>query len=447
MDRKILSFFSKWQVSPIRTPLIVRGARQVGKSHAIRMFGKQNFSHFLEVNLETQPQYSGAFASRQTKEICQQLSALSREKIVPGKTLLFIDEIQSSTDALIALRSFKEDLPELHVISAGSLLEFALEDELAPSFPVGRVSFAYMNPLSFLEFLHALGEGLLVEMVESATIASPVPAPIHARLLELLRVYFQTGGMPEVVETYRLNQNFLDAQRIQNRLVTAFIADFSKYGRKYDYRKLQQILTSAPKLVGKTFKYSFVDKDVKARDLKLPLLDLERAGLLRRVRATSANGLPLGAEEKIDKFKIQTLDIGLMLNSLGLNIFSEQSDNVLFANEGSLAEQFVGQELLTCLDPEQRLDLFYWCREVEGASSEVDFVLQVNNNIIPIEVKARATGSLKSLRQFMLDKKSKLGIRFSQHPLSIQDKLVSIPMYMVQQSARLIESALGVESA
>ena len=229
----------------------------------------------MEINLETSPQFLECFSSLDAKSICMQLEAIASTEIIPGETLLFIDEIQASKNALLSLRSFKEALPKLHVIAAGSLLEFALQDEDAISFPVGRVTFAYLQPLSFLEFLSALGERKLIAAISSATLAAPCPAAIHLKLLELIRTYYILGGMPEVIMAYLATQSFTEARRVQNRLVTAFIADFAKYGRRYDHRKLQQLLNAVPTLVGKKFKYSHVDQDVSARDFKLPLLDLE----------------------------------------------------------------------------------------------------------------------------------------------------------------------------
>jgi len=225
---------------------------------------------------------------------------------------------------------------------------------------------------------------------------------------------------------------------VQNRLVTAFIADFSKYGRRYDHRKLQQLLNAVPKMVGKKFKFSHVDPSVSARDFKLPLLDLERSGLVRTIRATAANGIPLGGEERNGVFKASYLDVGLMLNALGLDLMSTDAEQAVFINEGALAEQFVGQELLAHLDPESSPQLYYWARETKGAEAEVDFVIAQGPHIIPIEVKAGAGGRLKSLRQFMIDKKSPLGVRMSQLPLSLVDGVLSIPLYMASEIPRLV---------
>jgi predicted AAA+ superfamily ATPase len=441
MYRIILEYFEMWRISPIRTPLLLRGARQVGKSHVIRQFGQQSFANLIEINLETQPQFLSCFESRDAKKICAQIEAISGTSISLQNTLLFIDEIQSSKDALLSLRSFKESLPDLHVIAAGSLLEFALQEGDALSFPVGRVTFAYLQPLSFKEFLLAMGHQKICKIINEATLTDPCSAAVHHMLLDLVRTYFVVGGMPEAINAFCISQKHLEVRRIQNRLVTAFVADFAKYGRRYDHRKLQTLLSAVPRLVGKKFKFSHVGSDASARDFKQPLLDLERAGLVRLVRASSGNGVPLGGEEREGIFKTQYLDIGLMLNSLGLDLFSASADHAVFVNEGALAEQFVGQELIASLDAEQTPELFYWTREIKGSESEVDFLIANGSTVIPIEVKSGATGRLKSLRQFMIDKKSESGIRISQHPLSTIDGLLSVPFYMVSEIPRLLKQS------
>jgi uncharacterized protein len=415
MYRKLQGYLDAWQTSPIRTPLIVRGARQVGKSHVLREFGQRSFSNIVEVNLETQPEFLNCFQSRDAKKICAEIEAISNSEITPQKTLLFIDEIQASKDALLSLRSFKENLPSLHVVAAGSLLEFSLQADDAFSFPVGRITFAYLQPFSFQEFLLAMGEKKLGQVICEATFDNPCSLAVHQKLLDLVRTYFVVGGMPEVISAYSISKSLVEARRIQNRLVTAFIADFAKYGKRYDHRKLQQLLSAVPRLVGKKFKFSQISEGSNARDFRLPLLDLERAGLIRLVRATSGNGIPLGSEERNGIFKAQYLDVGLMINALGLDLFSTSTEQAVFANEGSPAEQFVGQELIASMDQEMSPQLFYWSREAKRAEAEVDYVIAWGAEVLPVEVKSGSTGRLKSLRQFMLEKNSKVGIRISQH--------------------------------
>jgi predicted AAA+ superfamily ATPase len=420
-------------------PLIVRGARQVGKSHTIKEYGQTSFESLAEVNLELNPALHSCFASLNPTTICRELEALLKVKFIDGKTLLFIDELQTCPEALMALRAFKEQRPGLDVIAAGSLLEFALDESTLRSFPVGRVGFAWMHPMSFSEFLRAMDEDSLLDALHSATVEKPVSQAIHHKLLELVRTYYVIGGMPEVVDTFRITGSYLDAKQVQARIFMGYVADFVKYGRRYDYRKLQTILSGVPRLVGEQIKYTRFDPDVRARDLKQPLLDLEKAGLIRLVRATTANGVPLGAGEREGKFKAQFLDIGLMLNALGLNLGSMPLEDALFANEGSLAEQFVGQELLVNESPDVAPGLYYWSREAAGSSAEVDFVIARGDAVIPVEVKAGKTGTMRSLGLFMKEKKSRVGVRISQHPLSLHGDILSVPFYMCSQIHRLLD--------
>lgn len=433
-----------WKGELNRTPLIVRGARQVGKSHSVREFGQAHFRNVCEVNLELDRRLLSCFRSRDAHAICEQLELILNQDIVDGETLLFIDEIQASQDALISLRSFKEKRPNLHVIAAGSLLEFSLNDDKSFSFPVGRVSFYFLQPMSFREFLLAMGQEKIVKNLAICSISRPCSQAVHEHLLNLLRTYFVVGGMPEVVATYQVSQSLRDAQRVQSRLMQAFVADFAKYGRRYDFRRLQSILTAAPKLVGRRFKYSHVDEHTKARDMKQPLLDLERAGLLRIVRASRATGLPLGADEREGVFKLQLLDVGLMLNALGLPAFDLPIVDFLFANDGALAEQFVGQELLANREPSATSQLHFWARDVSGSEAEVDFVFPFQGRVIPIEVKSGTTGSLRSIRLFMQERNTHLGVRISQHPLSFSDGILSVPLYMIHELERILAELRSV---
>ncbi len=438
MERKISLFLDDWKKSEIRTPLILRGARQVGKSYAVLDWGAKNFESVLEVNFELNPNLIQAFSSRNPQTICSILEVLTGQKIEDGQTLLFLDEIQQCPEALISMRAFKEKRNRLHVIAAGSLLEFTLQREQSFSFPVGRVSFAYLNPMSFIEFLQAVDEQNMIAYFKTLTLENPPSLAVHKRALELIRIYWRVGGMPESVLAYANSKKLLNSNTILRRLAQAYVADFSKYNASYNIGKLREILDALPRLVGRKFKYTHISKDTRARDLKQPLLDLASAGILRQIFATHANGVPLAAEHNSENFKLLALDIGLTLHMLGiggLELFSEDS---FFANEGSLAEQFVGQELL-CLAPfDQAPILHYWTREKKGSEAELDYVLEWNSKVVPIEVKSGATGRLRSLKQFMIEKNSKIGVRISQAPLAMADGIISVPFYLVSELGRLI---------
>jgi len=454
MDRKFLDFLQSRSPRSRRVPLMVRGARQVGKSHTINQYGATSFEHLVEVNLELNPSYKNCFESLDPTRICRDLEVLCKKKLTDGKSLLFIDEIQDCPEAILSLRAFKEQRPGLDVIAAGSLLEFALDDTTIRSFPVGRVSFAWMHPMSFTEFLRAMGEDGLLDILSKATLtkasltegangasATGFSAAIHNQLLEWVRVYFVVGGLPEVVDVYRETRSYIDARQVQTRLALGYVADFVKYGRHYDYRKLQTILSAIPRLVGKPLKFSQIADNVRARDLKAPLFDLEKSGLIRLVRATSANGAPLSAEERDGVYKPLMLDIGLMLNMLGLDLGVQSINEALFANEGALAEQFVGQEFLANATPDIAPGLHYWHRGVKSSEAEVDFVIARNGVITPVEVKAGNTGSLRSARLFMKEKGRRLAVRISQHGLSLHDGILSVPFYMCSEIPRLLDEA------
>ena len=440
MYRQFGEFLGNRSARSRRTPLIVRGARQTGKSHSIRQYGKSSFTHLAEVNLELSPSMKTCFSSLDATTISRELESLLKTRLIDGQSLLFIDEIQESPDAILALRAFKEQRPGLDVVAAGSLLEFALDDDTVRSFPVGRVGFAWMHPMSFREFLLALSEDGLVECITKATPDNPLAEAQHHRLLVLVREYFVIGGLPEVVDTFRESKSYLEAKIVQSRLSLGYVADFVKYGKRYDYRKLQTILSAVPRLVGRQFKFAHVDSDARARDLKQPLLDLEKSGLVRMIRATHANGAPLAAGEKEGVFKVQLLDIGLMLNMLGLDLGSKSLIDALFVNEGALAEQFVGQELLANMAPDTSPSLHYWHREAKGSEAEVDFLITHHDKIYPVEVKAGSTGSLRSARLFMSEKNADFTIRVSQHPLSFYDGVLSVPFYMCSEIKRLLRS-------
>lgn len=428
-----------------KVPLLVRGARQIGKSHCIREYGLSKFSNMVEVNLELTPSLIPIFDSLNPEEICRHLELLDplNQRLVDGKSLLFIDEIQESASAILSLRAFKESRPGLEVVGAGSLLEFALSDQKLRSFPVGRIGFAWLHPMGFLEFLQAVGHESLVQLLRAITIQNLGDLPniakaVHEKLLKLIRDYFIVGGMPEVVESYCRSKSYTDARKVQTRLTQGFAADFVKYGTRYDHRKLQHLLASVPRQVGKKFKFSIVAPEARARDYHSPLEDLEKAGLVKLVRATSGNGVPLASEEREGAFKAIFLDIGLMTNTLGLNIAQTNGADFLFVNEGALAEQFVGQEIMAGTANDIFPQAHFWIREVVGSEAEVDYLIGVNGDVYPVEVKAGKTGTLKSLRLFMKEKNSKFGVRISQHELSFFDGVLTVPFYLCSQLSRLI---------
>ena len=441
MRRTIEPILKKWRDQPDRMPLLLRGARQVGKSFTVEKFGRENFDLLVTCNFEFRPELVKCFDSLDPRSICTKLEVAFKIRIVPGKTLLFLDEIQNCPAAITALRYFKEQMPQLHVIAAGSLLEFALHEEQF-SFPVGRIQFLYLKPLSFYEYLMSQNHDRLLELMNEVSLERPLEPFIHNQLLQHLREYFLIGGMPAAVRSFLENRSFIECQTVLASLLETYRSDFPKYATKAQYKNLQLFFERAPALVCRHFKYSHISSEHRAQDLKVALEQLGWAGLLNKIVATSASGIPLHMHSKENKFKLLFLDAGLVncANKLDMQVAWEQ--DFLQINAGALAEQFVGQELLAYANPYMQAQLYYWSREKKGAAAEVDYLIQEGEAILPIEVKAGTTGSLKSLAQFLAEKDAPFGIRISQHPLSFHDRVLSIPLYLISQMPRLLAYVL-----
>ena len=438
MDRELRKELLHWRDRKERMPLLIRGARQVGKSYLTEAFGRDEFEFFASVNFELKPEYGACFRSLDPADIIPQLEGVCKTRIIPGKTLLFFDEIQNCPRALMSLRYFKEKWPQLHVISAGSLLEFTIEDEKF-SFPVGRIQFLYLKPLSFKEFLLAKGEDGLLKLLAQTSLANPLGEGLHLRLLALLKSYFFTGGMPSCVQSFLQENSFLECQRIHEAILGNYQSDFGKYASKSQNKYLQRLFEKAPRLVGQNFKFNKIDPDMRSRELKVALEQLGYAGLIQRVHAVSASGIPLKSQMKENKFKLLFLDIGLLQTSLQTDPQEILNQDLLQINSGVLAEQFVGQELLAYADPYRKEDLFFWEREQYSSSAQVDYVIVLGSQIVAIEVKSGKTGKLKSLHLFMSEKKANLGVRISQNPLSFKENILSVPFYMIDQLPRLVK--------
>jgi predicted AAA+ superfamily ATPase len=428
-----------WKEQSDRMPLLVRGARQIGKTYVIESFGKANFSNMLTINFERQREYLSCFETLEPQQILSAIKLISRESIIPGKTLLFLDEIQECPRAIMALRYFKELLPELHVIGAGSLLEFALNTENF-RMPVGRVISLYMKPLSFKEFLLALGYSELDNYLATIELTTVINPAVEEQLKTLLHQYFIIGGMPAVVDSYIKHQDLRQCQILQSSLLNTYRDDFAKYASTSKHKYLQRILEQAPSMVGEHFRYSNVDPDMQSRDLKQALEALLFAGAIYKVRQTNASGLPLSAQINDKKFKLLFLDIGLVKASQMLDTELLQQKDLLLINRGVMAEQFVGQELLAYSDPYLPQHLYYWDRDKVGGTAEVDYVININERIIPVEVKAGKTGSLRSIQQFLTEKKQALGLRLSMKPLAFENNILSVPLYLIHELRRLLNS-------
>ena len=418
-ERIIDRYLSEWATRPIHKPILLRGARQVGKSTAVRHLG-ESFKYYVEINLEKQSNYIDLFKKDlDVTRIVPQMAAMCGTPIVPNETLLFIDEIQESQEAIMALRYFKEDMPNLHVIAAGSLLEFVLDE--IPTFGVGRIHSMYMFPMTFDEFLLANGEQLLLDARGQANIDAPLPTPLHEKMIGLMRTFMLVGGMPESVVKWVQTHDFLQCQEVQDDIITGYEADFPKYKKKVDPQLLIATMKSAATQATKKFVYSRVPGEYKTAEVKKALDLLIKAGVLVPVTHSSGNGLPLGDEADESIRKILLLDTGLMLRLLNMTMgdTSAITAQILTAtaadlvNKGPMAEMLAGLELLHYLTPNLHHDLYYWVRQAKNSTAEIDYLLSRDMKVLPFEVKAGVQGGMKSLWDFMREKKLDQAVRCS----------------------------------
>ena len=391
MERNITKSLLAWKEKINRKPLIVRGARQTGKSFSISAFGKSNFegaTHIL--NFERRPDLHLVFEQNyEITRIISEIEILINKKITPGKDLLFFDEIQECPKAIVSLRYFYEELPELHIIAAGSLLEFAFKDI---PFPVGRVQLLNMYPMSFYEFLKATGNDIAADLINGEP--KQLSESVHNMLNDEIRKYFFIGGMPECVKTYKETKSLAEVFEIQSDLINTFRQDFVKYAGKADKSCLNSVLFNVSQKVGGQIKYSELANGFSNPTIKKAFDLLETARLFKKVKVASPSGIPLGANSKDKKFKAVMLDIGLMANLNGINVSIEyMKSDLLSVFRGALAEQFVGQEILAATNS----DLYYWAREASGSSAETDYLIEKQAKVVPVEVKSGKSGSLKSL--------------------------------------------------
>ncbi|MDR3013340.1 MAG: ATP-binding protein [Chitinispirillales bacterium] len=420
---------SAWKNENGRKVLLVRGARQVGKSSSVVHLGG-SFEHFLMVNFERDRKAHALFdGDFDVRDICEKLSILFKTPVVPGKTLLFFDEIQSCPNAISALRFFYEDYPELHVIAAGSLLEFALEE--LPSFGVGRIRSIFMHPLSYREFLWACGESALWDEVCESSPKKPLFEPFHEKCLEYLKKFLIIGGMPAVVADYVENGRLLNAQKILNDLIISLKSDFSKYKKRVSELRISAAFNAAVNQSGGRFNYAKVEQ-LNYRQIKESLRLLQNAGLLIPVVHSSANALPLGGGANFKKQKFLLLDTGIFQRILGLELSDVLLNNdISLVNKGAIAEQFAGLELLKSSSYYSPDDLYFWSREKSQSNAEIDYVVQRKENIVPIEIKSGSTGKMQSMFVFLNEKKTEYGVRVSLENFAAYDRIKVYPLYAV----------------
>lgn len=451
MKRKILKDLSEWLKNKHRKPLVLRGARQVGKTWLVRELARKEKIPLIEVNLEKNPEYADLFREKSPEKVLISLEKIIAKRIDRNNSLLFLDEIQKSPWILSHLRWFYEDLPELPVIVTGSLLDFSLKNHTF-SMPVGRITYLFLEPMSFKEFLEAQNEELLVEFIENYTIQDKIPELLHKKIMDIFKTYIITGGMPAIVKEWMESRSPVAITRLQQDLLNTFSDDFNKYSGKVPADRLRKMMISIPLFFGQKLKYSNIDKTEKSNALKHALNLLCMARVCHKVINTKARGIPLGAQEDERTFKVIFLDTGLASGILGLVLKNEKIiPELLLINKGGIAEQVVGQILRSSfpgfIDPK----LHYYVRDVKGSESEIDYIIQLHTEIIPIEVKSGATGSLKSLHQFMAERRLTRAIRINSEPpcsinidvkttTGVQSKydLISVPFYLTSEITRLL---------
>jgi len=455
MNRKQTKVLELWLQNNKRKPLIIRGARQVGKSTLIQLFADQNTLPLANINLERHLDLKLFFLKKDVTSLINVLESLPNINEISKNTLLFLDEIQSIPDAIPMLRYFYEDKPTLPVVAAGSLLEFVLADHNF-SMPVGRVQYLHMGPMTFLEFLEALNETKLVNEIVNFEINKGINAIAHKRLLELLRSYYFVGGMPEAVDVFVKTKRFKAVSEVHNSIIETYRDDFSKYCGSRNLPRMHHVFNFIARSVGVKIKYSNISKDEQSKTLKKDINLLCMARIASKVIHSHCSGLPLQADIEDKIYKLLFMDIGLMnaICGLGWNVISKL-DEITLVNEGAMAEQFIGQHLVDLLSDSPNREVNYWLREGRSSNAEVDYVISLGGNIIPIEVKSASSGSLKSLHQFVGEKGSSFAVRFDTCCASsqiintqikragkikkIEYKLISLPLYLVECLPNILE--------
>ena len=462
MDRHQFAELSHWLHAPRRKPLIVRGARQVGKSTMVELFAKSEGRDLRVVNLERHPDIAGVFASNDPTMILNRLDTLA-DAPLSNRGILFLDEIQSAPAAIASLRYFFEELPELPLVAAGSLMEFALADRAFPM-PVGRVDYLNVGPMTFTEFLRATGKTGLAAAIDDFEWPpqedTSIPSVIHERLLEQLRVYQFVGGLPEAVKVYADSGNLRAVSTVHASIVDTYRDDFPKYAPRRDMARMLRVFNFAARQPGRKVKYSNVSPDDQSATIRRDIDLLAMARVVDKVAHSACSGLPLQADLKEGVFKLVFLDVGLMnaICGVGWETLAGRTGTEL-VNAGTSAEQFIGQHLRYLLARRPNRELTYWLREGRANNAEVDYVVELGGRIVPLEIKAGRAGSLRSLHQFVAEKRPPIAVRFDASPPSAQDvdakvmskrgtqrvryRLLSLPLYLAERLPEVVSNVLA----
>lgn len=443
-----------WLARRRRKPLVLRGARQVGKSTLVRQLAAHQGKVLNEINLERHLELDEVFKTLDVDAILRELEVISGAPIRPERSVLFLDEVQAVPHALQALRYLYEEKPGLPVVAAGSLLEFTLADHSFPM-PVGRIQYMHLGPMTFKEFLTAV-EPSLATCLSEFGLDKPLAASAHRSLLARQRQYLFVGGMPEAVQVYEQSGSLQEVADVHRSIAETYLDDFSKYARQRELLLLQKVFRAIPRNLGNKVKYRNFSREDRAKDVRNAIELLNRARICHPVYHSSCSGLPLLSEIKESHYKLIFLDIGLANQLCGNDwlTLSAMTEREL-VNEGGLAEQFIGQHLVCHSQELGPPRLTYWLREGKSANAEVDYVWSRGNWIVPVEVKAGKSGSLRSLQQFVLHKRPPVTVRFdlnvpSLHRVShtartadgtsqVTYDLLSLPLYAVEELPRLID--------
>lgn len=425
MERSALNSLKQWKTKTDQKPLIIRGARQTGKTWLMKEFGRTCYEQTVYVNLDTDNIAKSLFAQDlDVHRIIRGLEIAHNAKIIPEHTLIILDEIQEAPQALIALKYFCEQLPQYHIVTAGSLLGVRLHE--ANSFPVGKVDFMSLYPLTFREFLRASGKNNLLALIEAKDFT--MMNIFRNELIEALRQYYYVGGMPEAVASFVANSDYNEVRNIQKNILTAYEMDFSKHVPYREIPRLRMLWKSIPIQLAKEnrkFMYNLVKKGSRAKEYENTLLWLSDCGLIHRISRISTPDMPLSAYEDLKSFKVYLLDVGLLCALSELPAKTLIDGNRIFTEfKGALTEQYVCQQLTASEVP-----LFYWSRE--RGDAEVDFVIQIDEKVLPVEVKAERNLQAKSLKVYYEKYNPDVAIRVSMSDYERQDWLMNIPLYAV----------------
>ncbi|MCB0821069.1 MAG: ATP-binding protein [Bacteroidales bacterium] len=433
MKRDKIAQLHQWKNSTSRKPLIIRGARQVGKTWLMKELGRQQYEQVVYINFEKTARLKPVFS--EDFDIQRSIIALQAESgltIKPENTLIIFDEIQAIPEALTALKYFQEEAPQYHIIAAGSLLGVALHADV--SYPVGKVEHMDLYPMNFTEFLHAIGEEGLLDILQGGD--WKLINAYKSKFTEKLRHYYFTGGMPEAILTFRENFNFKEVRKIQKDLLNTYDQDFSKHTPVELVPRLRMVWNSLPAQLAKEnrkFIYGLVRKGARAKDFELALEWLENCGQMHKVHRVSKPGMPLKAYEDRSAFKLFMVDVGLLGAMTDLDEKTIISGNKIFTEfKGAFTEQFVLQQLQTFDD----MNIYYW--SAERSKAEVDFVLQLNRRVIPLEVKAEENLQAKSLRVYHDKFNPEISIRSSMSDFREEEWLINVPLYAISKLPGLI---------